>query len=170
VRVVNVTDLLVLAAQSRHPHALSDDLFGELFTPDKPVLFNYHGYASEVQGLLFGRPTLDRMQVNGYREEGSTTTPFDMLLRNGVDRFGVARRALRAAAEGSPALKDKLEETLGLIEARVEAVRRHIYTAGEGKHLALTSRRVLRGMALLTKSIADPDGTYDVPSFCRPSG
>jgi len=96
VRVVNITDLLVLPAESTHPHALTRDDFITMFTADKPILFNYHSYTTELQGLLFGRPGLDRMTVDGYKEEGSTTTPFDMLLVNCVSRFDVAWRALKA--------------------------------------------------------------------------
>ncbi|KAJ4285981.1 hypothetical protein N0V88_008168 [Collariella sp. IMI 366227] len=85
VRVVNVTDLMILVPESRHPHALSDEKFAELFTEDKPVVFNYHGYPTELRGLLFGRKGTQRMSVGGYIEEGSTTTPFDMMLVNGVN-------------------------------------------------------------------------------------
>jgi xylulose-5-phosphate/fructose-6-phosphate phosphoketolase len=64
--VVNVTDLLILAPESRHPHALSKDKFVELFTRDRPVLFNYHWYAVEQQGLLVGQEGVHRMKVQGY--------------------------------------------------------------------------------------------------------
>ncbi|KAG8775233.1 hypothetical protein FRC15_000698 [Serendipita sp. 397] len=80
-RVVNVTDLMVLGESGSHPHALSDDEFTKLFTEEKPVLFNYHGYSTELRGLLFGRPRLDRVVVQGYQEEGTTTTPLAMLRR-----------------------------------------------------------------------------------------
>ncbi|UKZ79464.1 hypothetical protein TrVFT333_007219 [Trichoderma virens FT-333] len=89
VRVINVTDLLVLPQESHHPHALSPKEFEELFTVDKPVCFNYHSYATELQGLLFGRPALHRITVEGYKEEGSTTTPFDMMLLNGGKLSGL---------------------------------------------------------------------------------
>lgn len=78
VRVVNVTDLFILADTGLHPHSLSADAFTSLFTNDKPVVFNYHGYPIELKGLLFGRPGLERMCVHGYQEEGTTTTPFDV--------------------------------------------------------------------------------------------
>jgi xylulose-5-phosphate/fructose-6-phosphate phosphoketolase len=58
-----------------HPHALSADAFADLFTLDKPVHFSFHGYAIELKGLLFGRPNLDRINIEGYQEEGTTTTP-----------------------------------------------------------------------------------------------
>jgi xylulose-5-phosphate/fructose-6-phosphate phosphoketolase len=78
VRVVNVTDLMILSATGSHPHALSDEAFDTLFTADKPIHFNYHGYPIELKGLLFGRPRLDRVSIEGYREEGTTTSPFDV--------------------------------------------------------------------------------------------
>ncbi len=76
VRVVNVTDLLILGPAGSHPHSLSDQAFAELFTSDKRVHFNYHGYPIELKGLLFGRPNIGRITVEGYQEEGTTTTPF----------------------------------------------------------------------------------------------
>ncbi len=78
VRVVNVTDLMILAATGLHPHALSKNAFNNLFTEDKPIHFNYHGYPIELKGLLFGRPRLDRVSIEGYNEEGTTTSPFDV--------------------------------------------------------------------------------------------
>lgn len=78
VRVVNVTDLMVLGAENTHPHAMNDAAFDALFTKDRNIHFNYHGYVTELKGLLFGRPNLERVSTEGYREEGSTTTPFDV--------------------------------------------------------------------------------------------
>ena len=78
VRVVNVTDLMILGAFGTHPHALTEEAFETLFTKDKPIHFNYHGYPIELKGLLFGRPNLERVSIEGYREEGTTTSPFDV--------------------------------------------------------------------------------------------
>lgn len=78
VRVVNVTDLMILANTGLHPHSLSPDAFVSLFTEDRPIHFNYHGYPIELQGLLFGRPNLHRVIIEGYSEEGTTTSPFDV--------------------------------------------------------------------------------------------
>jgi xylulose-5-phosphate/fructose-6-phosphate phosphoketolase len=78
VRVVNVTDLMVLGPEGTHPHALTDDDFFALFTADRPIHFNFHGYPIELKGLLFGRPSLHRVTIEGYREEGTTTSPFDV--------------------------------------------------------------------------------------------
>lgn len=104
VRVVNVTDLLILEQESAHPHGLDDTLFEALFTADAPVLVNFHGYPSAVKQLLFGRRGLARFTINGYREEGTTTTPFDMLVRNGASRYDLVAQAIRAAAPRNPAV------------------------------------------------------------------
>lgn len=95
VRVVNVTDLLVLEEQSEHPHGLDTDMFEALFTSDRPVIVNFHGYPSLIEQLIFGRPNLDRFHINGYREEGNTTTPFDMLVRNRASRYHLIMQAIR---------------------------------------------------------------------------
>jgi xylulose-5-phosphate/fructose-6-phosphate phosphoketolase len=133
IRVVNVTDLLVLAAESRHPHALTHDEFIEMFTEDKPVCFNYHGYATELQGLLFGRPNLHRMGVEGYKEEGSTTTPFDMMHVNAVSRFDVATRALEGVARTNEDVKAQLDDWLRDIGNKSVKVQDYIRKEGKGK-------------------------------------
>lgn len=79
VRVVNVTDLMILGAEGTHPHAMTDDDFESLFTEYRRVVVNYHGYVNDVKGLLYGRKGVaERFQIEGYREEGSTITPFDV--------------------------------------------------------------------------------------------
>ncbi|KAH8747732.1 XFP N-terminal domain-containing protein [Diaporthe sp. PMI_573] len=132
VRVVNVTDVMVLAAESRHPHALSRQQFLDMFTADQHVAFSYHGYAAELQGLVFGRPGLSRMSVNGYREEGSTTAPFDMMLVNGLSRFDVIRRALRSGAEVNPEIRQSLDKTLRQVDDKLREVKSFIEENGEG--------------------------------------
>ncbi|KAK7742375.1 hypothetical protein SLS53_004520 [Cytospora paraplurivora] len=131
VRTVNVTDLMILHAQSTHPHALSDQKFKEIFTNDRTLVFNYHGYAAEVKGLLFGRSGSHRTVVNGYREEGSTTTPFHMMLLNGVSRFDLAKTALRAAAERNESVHAGLDEALKTIEDKVQAITDYIFKEGQ---------------------------------------
>lgn len=82
VRVINVVDLLVLAEPGAHPHALDSTAFDSLFTPDKPVVVNFHGYPSAVRSLLFGRKShlkRSRFWIGGYREQGTTTTPYAAL-------------------------------------------------------------------------------------------
>ncbi|KAL6864249.1 D-xylulose 5-phosphate/D-fructose 6-phosphate phosphoketolase [Trichoderma novae-zelandiae] len=131
VRVINVTDLFVLPHESHHPHALDTRAFEEMFTIDRPVCFNYHGYATELQGLLFGRPALHRMSVEGYKEEGSTTTPFDMMLVNAVSRFHVASRALKAAAAQNDEIKDNLSCLLAKIDEEMTSVKGYIKEHGK---------------------------------------
>ncbi|KAL7819157.1 D-xylulose 5-phosphate/D-fructose 6-phosphate phosphoketolase [Trichoderma aethiopicum] len=131
VRVVNVTDLLVLPHESHHPHALDGKAFADMFTLDKPVCFNYHGYATELQGLLFGRPALHRMSVEGYKEEGSTTTPFDMMLVNTVSRFHVASRALKAAAEQNEEIRGNLNSLLAKVDDEMKSVKDYIDVHGK---------------------------------------
>lgn len=78
VRVVNVTDLMILSTSGSHPHALSKAAYETLFTADRPVHFNYHGYPIELRGLLGERNGVGRVSVAGYCEEGTTTSPFDV--------------------------------------------------------------------------------------------
>jgi xylulose-5-phosphate/fructose-6-phosphate phosphoketolase len=87
VRVVNVVDLMRLQPASEHPHGLSDPEFDSFFTVDRPVVFAYHGYPWLVHRLTYRRKNHDNIHVRGYKEEGTTTTPFDMVMLNDLDRF-----------------------------------------------------------------------------------
>jgi xylulose-5-phosphate/fructose-6-phosphate phosphoketolase len=87
VRVVNVVDLMTLQPKEEHPHGLSDKEFDALFTTDKPIIFAYHGYPWLIHRLTYRRKNHKNLHVRGYKEEGTTTTPFDMLVRNDLDRF-----------------------------------------------------------------------------------
>jgi xylulose-5-phosphate/fructose-6-phosphate phosphoketolase len=87
VRVINVVDLMRLEPDTEHPHGLSDRDFDALFTPDKPVVFAFHGYPSVIHRLTYRRHNHANMHVRGYKEEGTTTTPFDMVMLNDLDRF-----------------------------------------------------------------------------------
>jgi xylulose-5-phosphate/fructose-6-phosphate phosphoketolase len=87
VRVVNVVDLMRLEPESEHPHGLSEAEFDALFTIDRPVIFAYHGYPSLIHRLTYRRTNHANIHVRGYKEEGTTTTPFDMVMLNDLDRF-----------------------------------------------------------------------------------
>jgi len=87
VRVVNVVDLMRLQPHSEHPHGLSDHEFDTLFTMDRPVVFAYHGYPSLIHRLTYRRTNHANLHVRGYKEEGTTTTPFDMVMLNDMDRY-----------------------------------------------------------------------------------
>jgi len=97
VRVVNVVDLMTLPPADKHPHGMSAERFEELFTHDTHVVFAFHGYPGAVHQLLHGRPHPERFHVRGYQEEGTTTTPFDMVVQNHTSRFHLATLALRHA-------------------------------------------------------------------------
>jgi xylulose-5-phosphate/fructose-6-phosphate phosphoketolase len=87
VRVINVVDLMRLQPDTEHPHGLHEAEFDALFTPDRPVIFAYHGYPSLIHRLTYRRKNHDNIHVRGYKEEGTTTTPFDMVMLNDMDRF-----------------------------------------------------------------------------------
>jgi xylulose-5-phosphate/fructose-6-phosphate phosphoketolase len=142
VRVINVTDLMILEAETLHPHSLTNREFSALFTADKPIHFNYHGYSTEIKGLLFGRPALDRMSIACYKEEGSTTTPFDMMLRNGVSRFHIMEAAIKGAAIHNERVALDMTGLLGEIRHQVSRVQGYIMMTGK-----------------------DPKGTFDIPKF-----
>jgi xylulose-5-phosphate/fructose-6-phosphate phosphoketolase len=87
VRLVNVVDLMKLQPPSEHPHGLPDAEFDALFTTSRPIIFAYHGYPWLLHRLTYRRTNHDNLHVRGYREEGTTTTPFDMVMLNDLDRF-----------------------------------------------------------------------------------
>jgi xylulose-5-phosphate/fructose-6-phosphate phosphoketolase len=142
VRVVNVTDLMVLGTSGTHPHALSTDDFDAMFTADRPIHFNYHGYAAELKGLLFGRPQTARITMEAYQEEGSTTTPLDMLMLNKVSRYDVAEQALRRGAQNNDKVKLSLSTYLAEVGGTAKRIKE--YVLKEGK---------------------DMDDAYDTPRF-----
>ena len=94
VRVVNVVDLMRLQPTSEHPHGLSDREFDSLFTTDRPIVFAYHGYPWLIHRLTYRRTNHDNLHVRGYKEEGTTTTPFDNVMLNDLDRFHLAIDAI----------------------------------------------------------------------------
>ena len=115
IRVVNVVDLMALEPPSQHPHGLSDPQFDAMFTRDRPVIFAYHGYPALIHRLTYRRTNHDNFHVHGYREEGTTTTPFDMTVLNELDRYHLAvdavQRATRFAAN-APRFRRFVEEQL----------------------------------------------------------
>lgn len=98
VRVVNVVNLFALAPATEHPQGMDSAVFEGVFTAHCPVIMNFHGYPSAIKQLLFDRPQVERFHINGYREEGTTTTAFDMQVRNGTDRYHLIMQAIRLAA------------------------------------------------------------------------
>jgi len=95
VRVVNVVDLMTLFPPEVHPHGLDEQAFVDLFTEDKPVVFAFHGYQRLIHEIVHGRPWTERFHVRGFNEEGTTTTPFDMVVPNGMSSYHLCLEALQ---------------------------------------------------------------------------
>jgi xylulose-5-phosphate/fructose-6-phosphate phosphoketolase len=126
VRVVNVVDLFSVADPSEHPHGMPGDQWVDLFTGDTDVVFAFHGYANVIHALLHGRQNARRFHVRGYNEEGTTTTPFDMVVLNQMSRFHLAVEALRRARR-KPGNADALIDACDAeLRRHKEYVKRHL--------------------------------------------
>ena len=124
IRFVNVVDLMVLQPPSEHPHGLADHEFDALFTTDKPVIFAFHGYPAIIHKLTYRRRNHDNIHVRGYKEEGTTTTPFDMVVLNNLDRYQLALDAIRRI----PRLADRVEAETARFDTTMQ---RHKLYIGE---------------------------------------
>jgi xylulose-5-phosphate/fructose-6-phosphate phosphoketolase len=142
IRTINVTDIMILPGPPNpHPHALSESDYASLFVPEVAIHFNYHGYGQEIKGLLFGR-SHKSITIGSYNEEGTTTTPFDMMLVNEVSRYHVAQQAVRGAAIRNEKVRLRQRELLTELGQDIREAREHILNHG-----------------------VDPDGTYDLPEL-----
>jgi xylulose-5-phosphate/fructose-6-phosphate phosphoketolase len=126
-RVVNVVDLMRLQDDREHPHGLSDQEFDALFTTDKPIIFNYHGYPWLIHRLAYRRTNHDQLHVRGYVEEGTTTTPFDMCVRNRIDRFNIAMDVI----DRVPRLRSVSGHYRERLKNKLIEHRQYIHTHGE---------------------------------------
>ncbi len=125
IRVINVVDLMTLQPREEHPHGLSERDFLSLFTPDKPVIFAYHGYPWLIHRLTYRRKNSPNIHARGYKEEGTTTTPFDMTVLNDLDRFHLVMDAVEripSLAGKAPHIRQKMRDKL--VEHR-EYIHRH---------------------------------------------
>ena len=136
IRVVNVVDLMVLQPQSEHPHGLEDQDFDELFTTDKPVIFAFHGYPAMIHKLTYRRHNHDNIHVRGYKEEGTTTTPFDMVVLNNLDRYQLALDAIHRI----PRFSDQVETRRPRVTGRPWSA-----TSSISASMATTCRRSATG-------------------------
>ncbi len=127
VRVVNVVDLMTLQPKEEHPHGLSDKDFDTLFTPDKPIIFAYHGYPWLIHRLTYRRTNHRNLHVRGYKEEGTTTTPFDMVVRNDLDRF----RLVGDVIDRVPRLRYRAAYVKQFVRDKLIAHKRYIIEHGE---------------------------------------
>jgi xylulose-5-phosphate/fructose-6-phosphate phosphoketolase len=127
IRVVNVVDLMTLQPKDQHPHGISDAEFDGIFTSDRPVIFAYHGYPYLIHRLTYSRKNHANMHVRGFMEEGTTTTPFDMVVLNRLDRFHLTMDVIEwvpglasKAAHVTQHLRDKLIEHRAYIDEHGE--------------------------------------------------
>ena len=127
IRVVNVVDLMVLQPQSEHPHGLEDQEFDELFTTDRPVIFAFHGYPAMIHKLTYRRHNHDNIHVRGFRDEGTTTTPFDMVVLNNLDRYQLALDAIRRI----PRFSEEVEKATARYWTSMERHKLYISEHGE---------------------------------------
>ncbi|WP_443026053.1 phosphoketolase family protein [Sphingomonas sp. PB2P19] len=129
IRFVNVVDLMVLEPPHAHPHGLADHAFDALFTTDKPVVFAFHGFPALIHALTYRRTNHDNIHVRGYKQEGTTTTPFDMVVLNDLDRYRLALDAI----ERIPRLADQVPVARNRYWATIE--RHKLYIAEHGEDL-----------------------------------
>lgn len=129
IRVVNVVDLMTLQSEDEHPHGLGGAAFDAMFTRDKPVVFAFHGYPGLIHRLTYRRRNHDNFHVHGYREEGTTTTPFDMVVLNHIDRYQLAFAAIRRV----PRLAGEVERAGRRYEDAI--VRHRAWVIGHGEDL-----------------------------------
>lgn len=127
VRFINVVDLMTLQPREEHPHGLSDDEFVSLFRPDVPILFAYHGYPWLIHRLTYRRSNHGNLHVRGYKEEGTTTTPFDMVVLNMLDRFHL----VMDVASRVPMLQPQAAHIKQRMRDRLNAHRQYILEHGE---------------------------------------
>jgi xylulose-5-phosphate/fructose-6-phosphate phosphoketolase len=129
IRVVNVVDLMALEPPSEHPHGLADEDYDQIFPPATPTVFAFHGYPWLIHRLTYRRHHHDQLHVRGYKEEGTTTTPFDMCVLNNIDRFQLALDAIRRV----PRLSGQVDAAEQWYSEAIQ--RHHLYVAENGDDL-----------------------------------
>lgn len=127
IRVVNVVDLMALQTQDEHPHGKSEQDFEAIFTPDRPVIFAFHGYPSLIHRLTYQRNSHRNFHVRGFMEEGTTTTPFDMTVLNELDRFHLAQAAILRV----PSLQGNADAILDALQEKIAAHHQYVREHGE---------------------------------------
>jgi xylulose-5-phosphate/fructose-6-phosphate phosphoketolase len=127
VRVVNVVNLMKLQPSEEHPHGLSHDAFDAIFTTDTPIIFAFHGYPWLIHRLAYRRHGHEHLHVRGYKEEGTTTTPFDMVVRNDSDRFHLVLDVIARV----PGLAGRAGHVAQAMRDRLAAHRAYIATHGQ---------------------------------------
>jgi xylulose-5-phosphate/fructose-6-phosphate phosphoketolase len=126
VRVVNVVDLMTLYPPDLHPHGLRDEEFVQHFTSEQPVVFTFHGYQRAIHQLIHGRPNSGRFHVRGFNEQGTTTTPFDMVVMNGVSRYHLCMLAMRYASRLHSLTPPLIQQCQDMLAKHYDYVREHL--------------------------------------------
>ncbi len=130
IRMVNIVDLMSVGVPEKYPHGLAQDRFQRIFPLECPVILNFHGYTAAIKQLLWEREEAVRFEINGYREEGTTTTPFDMHVRNRTSRYHLVIQAARRLARIKPATAAHAEAIISDFESRLEHHRIYIRAHG----------------------------------------
>jgi xylulose-5-phosphate/fructose-6-phosphate phosphoketolase len=139
VRVVNVVDLMTLFPPDVHPHGLSEARFVELFTREAEVVFAFHGYQRAIHEIIHGRPQAARFHVRGYNEEGTTTTPFDMVVMNGMSRYHLCLEALRRGRRDDARASELAQHCRAMLDRHHRYVREHLEDMPEVRDWTWTS-------------------------------
>jgi xylulose-5-phosphate/fructose-6-phosphate phosphoketolase len=139
VRVVNVVDLMTLFTRDRHPHGMDAQSFADLFTGDKPVIFAFHGYQRAIHEIIHGRPNPERFHVRGFNEEGTTTTPFDMVVQNHISRYHLCIEALRRTRRNNGRAQELIRQYDGMLLKHAIYVREHLEDMPEVRDWVWTS-------------------------------
>jgi xylulose-5-phosphate/fructose-6-phosphate phosphoketolase len=126
VRMVNVVDLMTLFPREHHPHGMDETTFVDLFTADRPVIFAFHGYQRAVHEIIHGRVRTERFHVRGFKEQGTTTTPFDMVILNEMSRYHLAIEALRRVPRVQPQASGLIAQLENDIHKAVAYTREHL--------------------------------------------
>jgi xylulose-5-phosphate/fructose-6-phosphate phosphoketolase len=153
VRVINVVDLMKLQPVSEHPHGLSDSEFEVLFTKDKPIIFAFHGYPWLIHRLTYRRSNHGNLHVRGYKEEGTTTTPFDMCVLNGIDRFDLVKDVIARV----PKLGERAAYTIQAINDKLIEHRQYINHYGDDMPAVSGWRWGQRGQATRKSTTTESD-------------
>jgi len=165
IRVVNVVDLMKLPSPDMHPHGLDDATFDSLFTRDRPVVLAYHGYPWLIHRLAYKRTNHANIHVHGFVEEGTTTTPFDMAVLNGLDRYHLALAALNWSSGLGACVTHAEEELRDLLALH----REHVCSTGEDlprvRDWAWTDRPIPTDLTRVTTTQVDLRMTNEVVEY-----
>jgi xylulose-5-phosphate/fructose-6-phosphate phosphoketolase len=122
----DVVDLMTLFTRDRHPHGMDALSFAQMFTVDKPVVVAFHGYQRAIHEIIHGRPDADRFHVRGFREEGTTTTPFDMVVRNHMSRYHLCIEALNRTRRGDPRAQALIQQYRAMLDSHEVYTREYL--------------------------------------------